>query len=408
MDVTIVPVRRAEPSSPELIPAMTPPDDAALRLLRLRWKLLCVLGAVGLAASVAFYLWMPKWYQAELLIVPKRSAPDLMGARNLLGSLPVDLGEASPFGQSDADRIAVVLESRSVTDAIITKFDLVNRYETAVIERARKALWAHCETTVEKKPNAVRLSCEDKEPEVARDIANAIGQEADAAFRRVSASSARDERAFLEKRVAEARHDLAESSQALREFQEKHKVIDLPEQGKAVVSGMAALEGDLISKRLELSYARGFATNEEASVAQLRRQIGILSAELQALEDRRSEPTARAAPRSGSELFPPAMEIPALRAELETLLREQKIREAVFLMLTDRYEARKLDEARDLATFVVVDDAVLPTFRVRPTLRVLPVGMFAGLALGMLIVLLPAWWRDLRRRAALEEPSGPA
>src|SRR5213078_2010241 len=108
------------------------------------------------------------------------------------------------------------------------------------------------------------------------------------------------------------------------------------------------------------------------------------------------------------ELFPPAMEIPALRAELETLLREQKIREAVFLMLTDRYEARKLDEARDLATFVVVDDAVLPTFRVRPTLRVLPVGMFAGLALGMLIVLLPAWWRDLRRRAALEEPSGPA
>lgn len=399
-----------------LIPAMTHPSEPGLRLLRMRWKLIAILGVIGTAGGIAYYLAMPKWYQAELLIVPKRSQPDMMSARSLLGSLPIDLGDASPFGQSDAERIAVVLESRSVTDAVIGKFDLIHRYETAVIERARKALWSHCETTVEKKPNAVRLTCEDTEPEVARDIANTIGQEADGAFRRIAVSSARDERAFLEKRVAEARRELEDSSAAVRKFQETHKVIDLPEQGKAVVSGMAALEGDLISKRLELSYARGFAAADESSVAQLRRQIGILGAELAALEERRatgsgsagSGSAAHEPARSGSELFPPAMELPALRAEMEALFREQKIRETVFLMLTDRYEARKLDEARDLATFVVVDDAALPTFRVRPTLRVLPAGMFAGLALGVLLVLAPAWWRDLRRRAALEESPGPA
>lgn len=395
-------------SNPELIPAMTHPSLAGLRVLFRRWRLVGLLAVIGSLAGAAYYVWTPKWYEAELLIVPKRSPSDMSPVRNVLGSLPVDLAGASPFGQSDADRIASIVQSRSVADAVIAKFDLIQRYNTGVIERARKALWSHCATAAEKKPNLVKLTCEDKEPAVARDLTNAIGQEADAAFRRIAISSAREERGFLEKRVAEAKRDLEESSAALRSFQETHKVIDLPEQGRAVVSGMAALEGDLISKQLELSYARGFAANDEASVAQLRRQIAIVSAQLQALEDKRpaGSNAAAAAVESGSKLFPPAMELPALRAELETLFREHKIRETLFLMLTDRYEARKLEEARDLSTFVVVDDAALPTYRIRPTLRTIPAGGFAGLALGILLVLVPAWWIELRRRAALEAQSG--
>src|SRR6185503_201179 len=156
------------------------------------------------------------------------------------------------------------------------------------IERTRKALWTHCETKVEKKPNLVRIICDDEEPEVVRDMTNTFGKAADATFRRVAVASASEERAFLEKRVDEARRDMEVSSAALRQFQEAHKIVDLPEQGRAVVSGMAQLEGNLISKRIELSYARSFAASDETSVAQLTRQIGILSSELQGLEAKRA------------------------------------------------------------------------------------------------------------------------
>lgn len=394
-------------SNPELIPAMTPPAVAGLRLLRLRWRRVVLFGLCGLAAAFTYYKLMPKWYEAQLLIVPKRSSSELGAVRNLLGNLPFDLGDDSPLGQSEGDRIAAILQSRSVTDEIIAKFDLIRKYKAGNIERTRKVVWARCTTTVEKRPNVVRLTCVDKEPEVVRDLTNAFGQAADAAFRRIAVSSAREERAFLEKRVAEAKRDLNESSAALRRFQETHRIIDLPEQGKAVVSGMAALEGDLIAKRLALSYARGFAADDETSVTQLRRQISALMDELQALETKRpAGANAGVLPRSGSEMFPPAMEIPALGAELEALFREHKIRETVFLLLTQRYEARKLEEARDLSTFVVADEAALPTYRLRPTLWTLPVGMLAGIVLGILIVTVPAWWSDLRRRAALEQPSG--
>jgi capsule polysaccharide export protein KpsE/RkpR len=387
----------------ELIRATTSPTMTGLRLIRLRWRLIALCGVIGIVGGIAFYVFMPKSFEAELMIVPKSSPMDMIGGHSLLGNLPFDIGgAASAFGPSDSDRIAAVLESRSVTDAIIAKFDLIKRYRAGKIERTRKALWSRCETTVEKKPNVVRLLCEDEEPAVVRDMTNAFGDVADAVFRRMAAASAAEERAFLEKRVAEARRDMEASSVALRDFQEAHKIIDLPEQGKAVVSGLATLEGSLISKRIELSYASSFAAGDESSVAQLRKQIGILSGELHTLEAKRSD-QARAAPRkSGSELFPPAMELPALGAELEKLLRQHKIHETVFLMLTERYEARKLDEARDLSTFVVVDEAALPTHRSKPTLRAVPAGFFAGLVFGVLIVVAPAWWRDLKRRAARE------
>lgn len=345
------------------------------------------------------------------MIVPKESGMGgLASVGAMLGELPFDVGGAAGGG-SDAERIAAILRSRSTTDAVIEKFDLMERYELEKIEKARKELWSLCATKVEKKPNVVTLTCEDTEPEVARDMAEYFGQVGDEGFRRIATSSASEERKFLEKRVSEARTDLDKASTALRVFQEKNKVIDLPEQSKAVVSAMASLEGEVISKRVQLAYLSGFASSDESSASQLSRQIAILRKELRTLEQQRSPALEAAAsagkrpgPTDGADvtMFPAAMEVPALRYELEGLFREQKIRETVFFLLTERYESLKIDEARDLSTYVVFDHAALPTHKIRPKGLVVPIGGFGGLVFGALLITLPAWWRDLRRRAAAE------
>lgn len=369
---------------------------AAVRLVLRRWWIVLATSIIGCAAAIVHYNVTPRWYEASILIVPKENPLGMAAAG--FGDLPMDLGLSPALSYSDAERIAAILQSRSITDAVIEKFDLIRRYEVGKIEKARKQLWALCATTVEKKPNLVRLTCEDKDPDTAREMAEFFGEVGDAGFRRIASTSASEQRRFLAERTAEARRDLDAASDALRQFQEKHKIIDLPEQGKAVVSAIAGLEGDLISKRIQLAYMRGFASDQEASAAQLRQQMDIVRKELRALED--SRPAQPAAPRAG--MFPPAMELPALRSDLERLYREQKIRETVFLMLTERHEAIKVEEAKDLATFVVFDHAARPTHRIRPRLRVVPMGTFAGFVLGLMLILIPAWWRDLTRRAALE------
>jgi capsule polysaccharide export protein KpsE/RkpR len=226
-------------------------------------------------------------------------------------------------------------------------------------------------------------------------------------FGRVSASSAREERRFLEEQVLKARTDVDEASQKLRDFQELHKVVDLPEQSKAVISAMASIKGELISKQLELSYLTSFSARTEASVVQLQQQIAIMESKLAQLE-KTANPAVRttgagSAAGSGAiagkpDFFPNAMNVPELRFELEQLMREQKIRETVFSLMTQRHEMAKVDEARDTSTFQILDYPTLPTFRSRPNRRrIALLGMAGGALLACTMILVPVWFRQRSR-----------
>jgi uncharacterized protein involved in exopolysaccharide biosynthesis len=387
-----------------------------LGLIRAGWRRSALIAALTLAAAVTYALLAPKWYLAELSVVPSvtpKSGGGGMGASAVAAALdlPIDLGGGGGAG-GDVERIAAVLRSTSVTDAVIAKFNLKARYEVKFLEDARIALWTHCSTKVERKPGLVSLSCEDRDPQIAKGMVEFFGEYGNVVFRRVSVSSAAEERRFLEKRVAEARKDLDEAARKRREFQEKNKIIDLTEQSRAVVSTMANLRAELVSKEVQVSYLGSFSSRDESSAEQLHRQIEALRTKLQALEETRvgvvveeedaQKKGRKARARDGSGgIFPTAMSVPRLRFELENLFREQKVQETLFLLLTQRYETARVSEARDTSTFQVLDAPTLPTRRARPKRFVIAAtGLLLGLGLGLGFVLVPAWWRSLPKRGA--------
>lgn len=362
----------------------------ALAKMRARRRAIFSIVAVGTVAAVAYALLAPKWYEAEIAVIPGTPQKGNSGAlAALTGDLPLDLN----LGGSDAERIQAVLHSRSVTDAVITKFQLMARYDDSYIEATRKTLWQHCSTKLEKKAGVVTVSCEDKDPRVAQAMAEYFGEYGNTVFRRVSASSAHEERQFLEERVAETKKAVDAVSAQLREFEEKHKLIDLPEQSKAVVSAIATLNADVLSKQLELSYLGTFSSADESTAVQLRQQIAVMQKKMKALEDSAPEdvrppppPSARAGGKTRDDpgLFPPALAVPRLRFELTQLYREQKIQETLYLLLEQRYEMAKVNEARDTSTFQIIDHAVLPTHKIRPKrAAIIAGGFFVSLLFGI-------------------------
>lgn len=371
-------------------------------LLARRWRLLAFGAALGALASVAYALLAPPWYSATLTVVPSQRAQDT-AAMSLAARLPPGLDSFS----TDVQRINAVLQSTSVRDDVIQKFDLGKLYSTEnVIEKTRSALAEHCVTSADRKSGLVSLTCEDKEPKRAMEMATYFGEVGNRVFGRVSASSAREERRFLEQQVIKARADVEEASQKLRAFQEQHKIVDLPEQSKAVISAMASIKGDLISKQLELSYLTSFSARTEASVVQLRQQIAIMESKLAQLEQTHAQATTGAG--SGSDassgkpsFFPSALNVPELRFELEQLMREQKIRETVFSLMTQRHEMAKVDEARDTSTFQILDYPTLPTAKSRPKRKkIVVLGFAVGLAFSCTWIILPVWWRRRARASS--------
>src|SRR5207249_7375033 len=121
-------------------------------------------GGAGLILALVYVAVAPNWYSSTLTVVPAMpSKPPGLGVQiaGALGGadLPIDLGN-----NVDVERIAAVFESTSVTDAVIDKFDLRHRYRRKHFEHARKELWSHCSTRINRKARLVALTCEDKDP----------------------------------------------------------------------------------------------------------------------------------------------------------------------------------------------------------------------------------------------------
>jgi capsule polysaccharide export protein KpsE/RkpR len=360
-----------------------------LGLVLARWKLVVAFAIVGAGIGIGYALLAPQWFEARLTVVPAEHSREIT-ALGMLSKLP-----GMDATTTDSQRIEAVLTSNSVTDEVIDRFKLDEHYGTEHREHTRDAVWAHCATNVDRRSSVVALTCEDRDPKLAQDMTVYFGEVGNRVFKRISASAAREEVTFLEAQVGKARKDVDDSSQKLQAFQEQHKIIDLPEQTKSVISAMASIKGDLVSKQIEVSYLSGFSTSSESSVVQLRQQITALETKLKQLEDAQVPQGSGA---GSANFFPTAMTVPELRFELEQLLRDQKIKETVFVLLTERFENARSEAARDTSTFQILDNPTLPTYRSRPKRRQLAgFGLAMGLAVALVVIVVPVWWR--RRRA---------
>ncbi|HEX2691306.1 MAG TPA: Wzz/FepE/Etk N-terminal domain-containing protein [Kofleriaceae bacterium] len=354
------------------------PLDAPHLLLR-RWRTIGVFALLGLVIGGIYSHMATRWYAATITVIPSQRSP-----RD--GGVVAGLAFGPDALVTDVQRIKWVLMSSSVRDAVIDKLVLGAQYGSKDREHTREILAQRCSTSANKEAGLVALTCEDTSPELAAKLAKVFGEEGNRVFGSISVSSACEERKFLETQVEKIRQDLNEASRKLREFQRTYKIIDLPEQSKAVISAMAAIEGEILSKQLELSYIAGFSADSESNVVQLRHQLEALGARLRRLE-------TTGDPRK-SDFFPAAMSVPELRFQLDELVREQKLQETLFFAMTQRYETAKVDEARDTSTFQILDHPTVPLHPSRPNpTKLAELSGMAGLAFAAAWILVPTWWR---------------
>ncbi len=251
------------------------------------WRTIAITTLVVTAAGAAYAFGAPSWYESELSVVPQASTKTGGLAAALTADLPIDV--SLPGAETaNAERIQAILKSRTVTDAVIAKFQLRERYSEKYIETTRKTLWTHCSVKLDKKPNVVTLTLRgQQDPTVAREMAGYFGEVGNVVSRNISATSAGEERRFLEQRWEQSKHDVEEASSRLRDFEEKHKLIDLSEQSKAMVSAMASLKAELLAKQIQLSYLNGFSSSDEATALQLRREVSVIESKLDSMFEAR-------------------------------------------------------------------------------------------------------------------------
>jgi len=265
--------------------------ERAVDKLRLLWEQRRFLARVtigGLLAATAISFLIPKRYESTTRLMPPDSQSGasmaMLGAlANRVGGSLSGLGGDVLGLKSTGVLFVGILESRTVQDALIDKFDLRRVYGSHGWEGARMELARNTSVSEDRKSGIITIRVTDKSPQQAAAMAVEYVAELNRVVNQLSTSSAHREREFLEERLRAVQLDLGDAEKKFSQFASQNTAIDIKEQGKAMVEAAATLQGQLIAAESELEGLKQIYTDNNVRVRSTRARISELRNQLEKL-----------------------------------------------------------------------------------------------------------------------------
>ena len=326
-----------------------------LEVIAKRWRMIAKVTIVAFVLSIAIALMLPKIYSSTALILPPQQDSGLMGMMSALsGGMAGLAGDLLGKGTT-ADLYVGILNSRAVKDALIDRFKLMEAYEQKYRLDTYKALEKKAAISAGKKDGIISITVEDKDPKLAADLANAYAEELGKLMVKLNITGAGKNRGYLEDRLVKAKADLTKAEETLKTFQSANKAFDVPEQAKASIQGVAQLKAQLAVQEVQLAGMRSRFTDTTQEVMDAKAAIAKLKAQMAQVE---GHGRGSSIPSVGS--------VPELGQEYVRLMREFKVQEAIFELLTKQYEMARMSEAKDVDGVQIIQKAIVPDKKEKP------------------------------------------
>jgi len=220
--------------------------DLLLVIARHNRFILKFTGSVAVLALIVSLL-MPNIYTAKTIIMPPQQSQS--SAASMMMAQIGALGGLSGMDKSPSGLYMAMLKSRTVADALIQRYKLLEVYDVKTNMEARKKL--ENEVTMSAgKEGMVTLEFDDKDAKRAADIANGYIDELDSLVRTLAVTEASRRRLFFEKQLKDTREHLETSELAMKQMQEKTGVIQLEGQSGAILGAETGLRAQIAAKEI--------------------------------------------------------------------------------------------------------------------------------------------------------------
>jgi tyrosine-protein kinase Etk/Wzc len=335
--------------------------------------------------SIILAFLLPKWYTASVTLLPPQQNSSLSASMvSQLGNLG---GLASLTGgglglKNPNDMYVGMLKSRTVEDAMVQKFSLMQEYHERYASDARKTFERHATVDGGAKDGLIHISVEARDPERAAALANGYVDQFRIISEHLAITEASQRRLFFDRQLEEAKDNLATAEESLKETEQKTGLIQLDSQARALIESASLLRAQVVAKEVEIQSLRTFSTNENAQLVQAQQELNSLRDQLAKL--------GGMGENNDASLLVPKGRVPQAGLEYVRKLRDVKYYETIFEILARQFEVAKLDEAKQGAVIQVVDVAVAPDKRSFPKRAWIIVG---GTVLGLLIAAFFAYFR---------------
>jgi tyrosine-protein kinase Etk/Wzc len=322
--------------------------DIAVVLAR-RWRriALVTVGAALLGALIGFIL-KPTFTSTAIILPPQQQQSSTSALMGQLGSL---LGGGTSLGlKSQGDMYVGFLQSRTIADRIIAKFNLMSVYDIKKMQDTRVALAKHAVFDLGK-DGLIHIAVSDHSAQRSSDIANAYVDELYAMNATLAISEASQRRLFFDQQLKEEKAALEAAESDLKSTEERTGLIQLSGQAESIIRSIADLRAQISSREVQMQAMRTFATDQNPDMTMLQQEIAGLRQQLSKLQDDQQH-------LAPGDTQVPAGRVPAEGLEYARKLREVKYHEALFDLLSRQFEAARIDEAKSAPIIQVVDRAV--------------------------------------------------
>ena len=341
-------------------------------------------------SSIIISLLLPKWYASKAVVLSSGA-----GQFNFLSSIsPIPVAD---FGLStineDINNFIAILQSRTVKEYMVKKFNLVDRYKQRDIEFAIVAFEEKMELEVTEE-GTLEITIIDKDPLIAKEMVTEVLFMLDQINQSIGMEAGKYNREFLENRININKKDLEKAELALKTFQEKTGIIDLVAQlsstmqmsaqaYNSIFEAYTALYAKKIETETELAVAKTTLSNNNPTIMQLEKLLKEQSIQLEQLMIRLDEKLqyllsnispAQIDTIPNIEFSVSFNTLPSLGLENARLIREVELQSTIQEILIPQFEQAKLEETKNIPTLQIIDKPKVALNKTKPKRSLIVIG----------------------------------
>lgn len=337
--------------------------DLVETLVERIWLLILGPLLTGLVALGVSFVIPPTFTARTVLMPPQAQQSAAASLLQSLGALGGIAGAATGV-RNPNDQIVALIKSRTMSDRMIERFDLMKVYRAKLRQDARKALEGNLRVAAGK-DGLISIEFDDQDPARAAEIANAYVQELSRLLGSLAITEAQQRRVFFERQLKDAKENMAKAEMLLKTGGIEADVYKSSPQ--AAVSAVAQVQAQIAAQEIKLGAMRGYLTENAPEFQQGLVELKALRAQLGKLEaSNRGAGTAAA-------------------SDYITRFRDFKYYETLFELFARQYEIARVDESREGAVIQIVDPALQPEWKSKPKRAMIAV--IATLAAGFALML---------------------
>lgn len=327
-------------------------------LIILKWKkTLIALAIVSFLISYGMvYFFVDEQYDSTSLVLPTGAESGLSNSSGILKNLkelPMGLGGSTK--SSETDLYMTIVNSRTMLENVVKKFDLMKDYHTQYINDAVKEAASKIKASVTEE-KAFQLSVRANSKVKAHDINAYIISELNKKVIALNLMKATNSREFLEQRCNDMRKDLKNAEDSLQRFQEKSGMFEADDQIKLILDTYSKFESVVMSKKLEYEIMAKLKTSDDPLLLTKKEEVLQSEAQLENLKNNGKKESA----------FLSFNSLPKKAKDFVRYYRDVKVYQSILEFLLPMYEQAKFDEQKSTPVVQVIDAPSWPEKKAYP------------------------------------------